>query len=937
MKNKSFVKMPSIFIVIMLMGSGLIVTLSVNANEISQYGTNMKNVNENSTKEPHKLMFNTADPEKTGIQILDSPVQNHNTQDSKLNFDPSTETRQCVKYDPFPKPKPLQINVDNNPGTYVHNNHELRHNVSDSFNYDGTLNITSIRDGGTTEPPWDESDSGVEYVIATTNLHYEWWDDNRYIGLGQLQCSASCGFASFVLTHIYCWFKGSYVCTNSGDHYVNFDIDYDGLVSVVDVPEIQYTGADKLEILSIVQFQLAGQQVEQDLIFFGDSWPNVGNYEIPGPWDEQGPFKIGYDDYVYLEANYEYEFVVQFDIFLDCAAFGFTVVGGGMDLDGWLLSADIEPVYNPSFVDLVSAEAILIGNQIGYTIWTDPWYFEPGDDVVIHAIIWNNGIHDANGFRVAIGLSDLWYGLSDLVNCSAGNWPDNAIHFYTNPFEWPSDTNTYYVWCHVDCYEEIDEIVEDNNLGIHPHKAEGTPYLDLEDITLVQCDPWPPNHEEIDWQQADSFIENDRVTPLALITNDGDGTSFGLEVELYMDGVLFAEGEGILAGGGTAIAYVVDQYNDPGFNWPDSNSHTFRWEIREIYYGQYDYMEETYSPEVNPDLSYHPSSIDFGTHSQGWTGSDEFEIWNSGDGVLTYSISESLSWISFSPTGGSSTGEHDTITVNVVNTGSMLGHYSGTISISSNGGSGSVYVEIDIEENNPSLSFSPTTIDFGTHSQGWTGSATFEIWNSGTGTLTYSFNEDINWISVNPASGSSTGEHDIITVSVINTDNLIGHNYGYIYISSNGGSDSVFVEITIDKGWTVPDDHNDPDNEWDDESNAYDTNTNTKATCEITEFGWVWTPWLEFSFNSPKECSMIRWWAWWDSLHCDQIEIKVYNGAQQVFSFSGVYDDREWEEWSLGSQPKTVTDVKVRFHVKRWPLYPVVADLHELQFYQVSP
>ncbi len=99
-----------------------------------------------------------------------------------------------------------------------------------------------------------------------------------------------------------------------------------------------------------------------------------------------------------------------------------------------------------------------------------------------------------------------------------------------------------------------------------------------------------------------------------------------------------------------------------------------------------------------PVLGYSPTSINFGTHDPGWTGSDSFEIWNSDTGSLDYTISESIPWISVNPTSGSSTGEHDTITVNVIDTGSMSGYYSGTISISSNGGSGSVSVDITIED-----------------------------------------------------------------------------------------------------------------------------------------------------------------------------------------------------------------------------------------------
>ena len=198
-----------------------------------------------------------------------------------------------------------------------------------------------------------------------------------------------------------------------------------------------------------------------------------------------------------------------------------------------------------------------------------------------------------------------------------------------------------------------------------------------------------------------------------------------------------------------------------------------------------------------PELCYSPTSIHFGTHCEGWTGSDTFEIWNcNGCGTLTYTISESISWItSINPSSGSSTGEHDTITVNVGNTDDMSGYYSGYISISSSAGSGSIFVDITINE--IELSYSPDTINFGTQYQGWTGSDTFNIWNSGCGTLTYSISESIPWIQVEPMSGSSTGEYDEITVSVINTGSMDGYYSGYIDISSNGGSGSVFVDITI--------------------------------------------------------------------------------------------------------------------------------------------
>ena len=103
----------------------------------------------------------------------------------------------------------------------------------------------------------------------------------------------------------------------------------------------------------------------------------------------------------------------------------------------------------------------------------------------------------------------------------------------------------------------------------------------------------------------------------------------------------------------------------------------------------------------DPELAYSPININFGEHDQGWTDSETFDIWNSGQQTLIFTISENLDWIEVTPTEGTSEGEHRTITVSVVNTNNMSGYYGGTINISSNGGSGNVFVAIYIQEVEP--------------------------------------------------------------------------------------------------------------------------------------------------------------------------------------------------------------------------------------------
>jgi PKD repeat protein len=199
-----------------------------------------------------------------------------------------------------------------------------------------------------------------------------------------------------------------------------------------------------------------------------------------------------------------------------------------------------------------------------------------------------------------------------------------------------------------------------------------------------------------------------------------------------------------------------------------------------------------------PVLSYSPSSHNFGDMCEGETDSTTFEIWNSGSGTLTYSLSENCGWVGVSPTSGSSTGAHDTITVNVDTTGLSEGSHTGDIAISSDDGSGTFTVTVNVVScEEPVLSYSPASYNFGDKCERETDSTTFEIWNSGSGTLTYSLSENCGWVGVSPTSGSSTEEHDTITVDIDTTGLPVGSHTCDISISSNKGSGTFTVDVTV--------------------------------------------------------------------------------------------------------------------------------------------
>ena len=93
----------------------------------------------------------------------------------------------------------------------------------------------------------------------------------------------------------------------------------------------------------------------------------------------------------------------------------------------------------------------------------------------------------------------------------------------------------------------------------------------------------------------------------------------------------------------------------------------------------------------------------------------------------------------------------------------------------------------------PSLHVSTTSLDFSTT----TTSLPVTISNTGKGQLDWTVSENANWISVNPTSGSITTEQAAITVSMDRSGLDAGDYSESLVISSNGGSASITVSMTV--------------------------------------------------------------------------------------------------------------------------------------------
>ncbi len=173
--------------------------------------------------------------------------------------------------------------------------------------------------------------------------------------------------------------------------------------------------------------------------------------------------------------------------------------------------------------------------------------------------------------------------------------------------------------------------------------------------------------------------------------------------------------------------------------------------------------------------------------------SQSFEVWNSGEVALDYSISDNVSWLTCSPAQGSSSGEHDVVEVSYATSTLSPGKYSATITISdplaTNSPQG-IEVSLTVTDFSPAISLLPTSLS-NTCGEGRDASRqAFDLWNSGGGTLSYSIGDDVSWLACTPSSGTSAGEPDGILVTFATSGLSVGSYSATITVSAPGASNT---------------------------------------------------------------------------------------------------------------------------------------------------
>lgn len=185
-----------------------------------------------------------------------------------------------------------------------------------------------------------------------------------------------------------------------------------------------------------------------------------------------------------------------------------------------------------------------------------------------------------------------------------------------------------------------------------------------------------------------------------------------------------------------------------------------------------------------------------------------FEVRNSGGGTLTYDIASDVAWISVDPNSGTSSGEHDTINVTFPTSGLAPGTHNGNITITAVGATNTPFViPVVVSVGQPEIALSTNSLAPSALEGTDADPQTFQIWNAGNGTLTFTITDDVGWLSCDPAAGTSTdvGDKKTINVTYSTAAMAIGTYPATITITDLNASNSPrIIDVTLTVSREVP-------------------------------------------------------------------------------------------------------------------------------------
>ncbi len=202
-----------------------------------------------------------------------------------------------------------------------------------------------------------------------------------------------------------------------------------------------------------------------------------------------------------------------------------------------------------------------------------------------------------------------------------------------------------------------------------------------------------------------------------------------------------------------------------------------------------------------PVLGVSTSSLSFSGAAGGANPSaQKASLSNTGSGTLNWTAAVDQSWLTVSPAAGTGPA---TISIQTNIAGLAGGSYSGTVTISAAGASGSpktiaVGLTLATPAPSPALTVSPASLSFSGVVNGPAPAAkTLSVTNSGNGSMSWNASDNQPWLTVSPASGTNSGSISI-------QPNLTGLSQGtysatvaVVAPGASGSPKTIAVSLTV--------------------------------------------------------------------------------------------------------------------------------------------
>ncbi|HBA84002.1 MAG TPA: hypothetical protein DCZ95_07915 [Verrucomicrobia bacterium] len=239
--------------------------------------------------------------------------------------------------------------------------------------------------------------------------------------------------------------------------------------------------------------------------------------------------------------------------------------------------------------------------------------------------------------------------------------------------------------------------------------------------------------------------------------------------------------------------------------------HTCRWSYIKDYmdtYGQdAGWVDEVaFTPVTAPWLYVSANSfmvaMNKGDPASEWT----FQVGNSGVSNLNFAIGTNVSWLSTDVSGGTSTGEYHTVTVNIDAGGLPMGVHTGLITVTANAANSPSVITVWAYVYDAWLELTTNALRMQVIEGYPAQPAVYGVYNPGIAELCFTNTPQVSWLQVDPTNGTAYDDEyrQWITVYADPSGLPAGSHTGLIAVTANGAHSPQNVEVVLHVGSVIP-------------------------------------------------------------------------------------------------------------------------------------